>query len=169
MVVTTWKTAADLYNISNAGLRFFNVYGPRQDAFSPYAGVVSIFNKLISKGVSITIYGDGYEVRGFVYVSDVANALILTMYYLNNSVNPVAEIFNVATGKGTTVKNLAASLEGIYGAQVEHVFMKERLGNVRKSIGDTDKICELCGYKSVVTLQQGLKFLKTHFRKQKNE
>jgi len=97
------RGASHVHGIPTAGLRFFNVYGPRQDPRSPYSGVISIFCERITTGAPITIFGDGQQTRDFVYVADVVAALLAAM-----ALQPAdAPIFNICTGVPTSVEGLA--------------------------------------------------------------
>ena len=91
--------ASRIHKLQAVGLRFFNVYGPRQDPHSPYSGVISVFCQRILRGAPLEIHGDGSQVRDFVYVRDVVNALRRAM----DAAAPAAQVFNVCTGIGTKI------------------------------------------------------------------
>jgi UDP-glucose 4-epimerase len=126
------RVAWTVHKVPNAGFRFFNVYGPRQDPTSPYSGVISIFAKRIAGGEPIAIDGDGEQIRDFVFVGDVADRLVSAM----SAMQPGAGIFNVCTGQATSINVLAAQLEAACGRRVERVHRPARVGDIRVSIGD---------------------------------
>ena len=126
------RVAWTVHKVPNAGFRFFNVYGPRQDPTSPYSGVISIFAKRIAGGEPIAIDGDGEQIRDFVFVGDVADRLVSAM----SAMRPEAGIFNVCTGQATSINVLAAQLEAACGRRVERVHRPARVGDIRVSIGD---------------------------------
>src|ERR1700733_639115 len=97
------RVASHVHGIPTVGLRFFNVYGPRQDPLSPYSGVISIFCERISRGAAIDVNGDGGQTRDFVYVADVVRALLAAMHLRPTD----APAFNVCTGNPISVLDLA--------------------------------------------------------------
>ena len=106
--------ASHVHGIPTVGLRFFNVYGPRQDPSSPYSGVISIFCEQLRRGAPIDIFGDGEQTRDFVFVSDVVTALLAAM-----RLRPAgASVFNVCTGTPTSVLKLAETIAQLAGAHV---------------------------------------------------
>ena len=144
-------------------LRFGNVYGPRQDPHGE-AGVVAIFCGRIIRGEQLTIFGDGHQTRDYVYVGDVARAIFMSA----TSPLPVkggidARAFNIGTGRGTSVLELAKLLQTAAGSNVPVVFAPERAGEVRDSFLTCVKAYELLGWKPDVTLPEGLKRTYTWF------
>jgi UDP-glucose 4-epimerase len=138
--------------IPSTGLRFFNVFGPRQDPASPYSGVISIFAERMLARRPLTIFGDGAQTRDFVYVGDVVAALLLAMERQDKS----ARVFNVARGEGVTLLSLVASLERVIGRKAELRHGPPRPGDVRHSTGDTRRIRESLGFAAKVGLEEGL-------------
>src|SRR5579862_232702 len=104
------RVAAHVHGVPTTGLRFFNVYGPRQDPRSPYSGVISIFCDRLRAGRAITIFGDGSQTRDFVYVGDVVAALAAAMARLVAAPQPLGDVVNVCTGRATAVGALAATI-----------------------------------------------------------
>jgi len=130
-------------------LRYFNVYGPRQDPNSAYAAVIPIFLSRARAGEDITIYGDGGQTRDFIHVSDVVRANVAAMEHGDG------EVFNVATGMSVTIKELADIIVEGVGSDVDIVYEDDRAGDVRHSRADVEKIAGW--WRSKITLQEGLK------------
>lgn len=105
------RVAFEVHGVPSLGLRFFNVYGPRQDPLSPYSGVISIFARLAADGCVMTVHGDGSQTRDFVYVGDVVAHLQQAMRVLHQT--KMAQILNVCTGRGTSVLDLAQALVNV--------------------------------------------------------
>jgi UDP-glucose 4-epimerase len=144
--------ASHLHGIPTAGLRFFNVYGPRQDPASPYSGVISIFADRLAKRRELTIFGDGGQVRDFVFVGDVVEALVAAMA----RPRPGAFVCNVCTGIGTTITGLAEVLAEILDVPVRFAHAPARAGDVRVSIGDPKRLKEAYGRAPATDLRAGL-------------
>lgn len=140
------------YGLPTVALRFFNVYGPRQDPSNPYSGVISIFANLMSQGKRPTIYGDGEQTRDFVYVADVVRAILLAC----EREEAVGGVFNVAGGFQTSILHLAAALNQVLGTDLAPIFAPARAGEVRFSQGDASRAQEVLGWKARVSLREGL-------------
>jgi len=137
-------------------LRYFNVFGPRQDPSSPYSGVISIFLKCLKNKTAPTIFGDGLQTRDFVEVSNVVQANLLAM----NSPKPLrGEAFNVATGESVTLLQVWNELCKISGVEMEPQFAPERLGDIKHSRASIEKIRSTLGYEPKVSWQEGLRRL----------
>jgi len=149
------RVAAVVHGVPNTGLRFFNVYGPRQDPSSPYSGVISIFSERISQGKRITIFGDGEQARDFIYVLDVVNFLRTAM----DNISTTPQVFNVCTGKATTIKQLARMLMTVRGERVSVERQATRKGDIRVSIGDPGYAMQHLGVKAQYALVDGLREL----------
>ena len=130
-------------------LRYFNVYGPRQDPNSAYAAVIPIFLSRARAGEDITIYGDGGQTRDFIHVSDVVRANVAAMEHGDG------EVFNVATGMSVTIKELADIIVEGVGSDVSIVYEDDRAGDVRHSRADVKKIAGW--WRSKIKLKEGLK------------
>lgn len=133
-------------------LRFFNVFGPKQDPSSPYSGVISLFCTRLLAGQAPTIFGDGLQTRDFVYVQDVVNALRLAAERPGVS----GQVFNIGTGKPTTVRQLADTIGHLLGSVIEPVFAPPRAGDIRESLADIVAARTFLGYEPAVALEQGL-------------
>jgi UDP-glucose 4-epimerase len=125
------RVASHVHNIPATGLRFFNVYGPRQDPKSPYSGVISIFCERIAAGRPISIFGDGQQTRDFVLVADVIRALLAAMALRL----PNAPVFNVCTGVPTSVNALARLIAELAGKSLDARTEPPRAGEIRNSLG----------------------------------
>lgn len=144
------------YGLGSVGLRFFNVYGARQDPKSPYSGVVSIFLDKIKPGLPVTIYGDGKQTRDFVYVGDVVEALMRSMALLHQK-PATCEVLNVCTGKETSVLALATLLGGLYHKPPEIRNEPGRSGDIRHSCGNPERLRQVLGFVPSTELQEGLR------------
>ena len=145
------RVAWRVHGVPTTGLRFFNVFGPRQDPKSPYSGVIAIFADRLSRGVPIDIFGDGSQTRDFIYVADVARALIAAMERPDG-----ARVFNVCTGKATTIQDLARAMAGLQGITPEFRFGPARPGDIARSLGDPAAARNALGFEVQVTLKDGL-------------
>ncbi len=132
-LTTEWNAgvAASLYGVPTTGLRFFNVYGPRQDPASPYSGVISIFARRLKDGKEITIYGDGGQTRDFVFVADAVAALRTAM-----QTPAPGKVFNVATGRAVSLLALVEEISKVIGKEPGINFAAARPGDIRHSQGD---------------------------------
>jgi nucleoside-diphosphate-sugar epimerase len=142
-----------LYGLETVTIRYFNVFGPRQDPSSPYSGVISLFIRFLCEGRQPTIYGDGEQTRDFTYVSNVVDGV------LRASEAPTAsgEVINVATGGRVSINALFRALRDLIGARVEPLYAAPRSGDVRDSQADIQKARRLLGYSTRVDLEAGLK------------
>ncbi len=144
-----------VHGVPTLGCRFFNVYGPRQDPKSPYSGVISIFAARMASGQGVTIHGDGGQTRDFVYVADVVAHLMAGMKLLHHA--PQAAVFNVCTGRATSVLTLAQTLARISGRPAALSFTAGRAGDIRQSLGDPRAAIATLGVQARVPLEQGLR------------
>jgi UDP-glucose 4-epimerase len=150
------RMASKTYQLSSVGLRFFNVYGPRQDPSSPYSGVISIFIDRILKSKSITING-GYQSRDFIYVDDVVDVISQAIDLAIT--NTVCEVSNVLTGKTVTIDYLADKVIELIGIRVNKKYQKLALGDPDKSDGTVSNMVKLfsTNIELFTKLQIGLK------------
>lgn len=147
------RVAHGVHGVPNTGFRFFNVYGPRQDPKSPYSGVIAIFTDRISAGQGITIFGDGGQTRDFVYVGDVVRHLIAAM----DAGGSAAEVYNVCTGRDTSVLQLAHIVAEIVGTEADITFAEARTGDIRTSIGNPAKATAAFGVPAQMEFKEGLR------------
>ena len=139
------------YGLETVCVRYFNVFGPKQNPNSPYAAVIAKFMDLVKRGDAFFIDWDGKQSRDFVFIDDVADATILAM-----KKGKAGEVYNVASGRTYTLLNLAKEIENISGKKMKRVFKPKRAGDIKKSAADITKIKKL-GYKAKVSLREGLK------------
>jgi len=147
-----------LHGLNSLGLRYFNVYGPRQDPASPYSGVISKFMERLSAGESLKIFGDGHQTRDFVHVGDVAqaNALALASDYTG--------VCNVATGSRVELLQLVEILGGCVGETASLDFEPPRTGDIRHSCGSGKRLRRQLGFAPTHSLEQGLEELTAYVR-----
>ena len=143
-----------LYGLQTYALRYFNVFGPRQDPASQYAAVIPLFLGAIKAKKGPTIYGDGNQTRDFTFVDDVVAANICCC---NAPASAAGQVFNVACGRKITVNDLAHGLIKITGSSVKPVYAPPRVGDVRDSQADSSKAMEILGWKPSVEFIDGLK------------
>ena len=141
----------NLYGLPTAAVRFFNVYGPRQNPDSPYSGVLSIITKCMKESRPFTLYGDGSQTRDFVYVDDVVNALIAIS---KQSGKP--RVYNVANGGETPLINVIHTYEKISGKKISINYEEVRNGDINKSKADISRLKEI-GFQPRWSLEDGLK------------
>ena len=142
-----------LYGVETVVLRYFNVYGERQDPSSDYSGVISIFENRISKGETVNIYGDGKQYRDFIYVKDVVKINFQAM----ESDKAVGEVFACGTGRTTTILELFNMIAKKY--QAEHLKPKmetARNGDIRESVCDNLKLTETLQIKNITKFSNGI-------------
>ena len=140
------------HGLPTLGLRFFNVFGPRQDPLSPYSGVISIFCDRLVRGEAVTIFGDGGQTRDFVHVSDVVAALLAGL----DAASTAAPVLNVCTGRGTSVAELLLAVAQVCGVAPDVRQGPPRLGEIRHSIGSPERAQAMLGVAARMTLQAGL-------------
>ncbi|MGH6983339.1 MAG: NAD-dependent epimerase/dehydratase family protein [Stellaceae bacterium] len=147
------RVAGNVHGVPTLGLRFFNVYGPRQDPSSPYSGVISIFSARLREKKPVTIFGDGGQERDFIYVDDVVRALTLAM----DRASTEACVLNVCSGKAITIRDLAETMARACGARLVLDFGPARPGDIRHSLGNPEAIRRLLGWRAERTLADGLR------------
>jgi UDP-glucose 4-epimerase len=145
-------TATHVHGIPTVGLRFFNIYGPRQDPRSPYSGVISIFCERIRNAEPILIHGDGAQTRDFIHVSDAISALLAAMRLRPDE----ASIFNVCTGAATSILDLAEFVGTLAGKRPNMIHIPVRPGDIRHSQGDPTRMREILGLSRTALLRHGL-------------
>jgi nucleoside-diphosphate-sugar epimerase len=142
-----------LYGLETVTIRYFNVFGPRQDPSSPYSGVISLFISALAEGRRPNIYGDGEQTRDFTYVANVVDGVLRACQAPDAS----GEVINVATGGRISLNELFRTVRDLTGATVEPVYGEPRAGDVRDSQADISKARRLLGYEPTVGLAEGLR------------
>ncbi|MCF1618176.1 GDP-mannose 4,6-dehydratase [Tetragenococcus koreensis] len=148
---------ANLYNVPTSAVRFFNVYGLRQNPASVYSGVLSIISKqfikiLNNEKAGFNIYGDGEQTRDFVFINDVINALLLVA----ESNESKGEVYNVGAGKYTPLNEIVKAFEEVAGVKLPINYMQARDGDIKDSYADITKLSRL-GYVPKYTIYEGIK------------
>ena len=143
----------DLYGLETVCLRYFNVYGPRQDPSSPYSGVISIFmTKAVSKKPPV-IYGDGKQYRDFVFVKDVVKANLLAA----TEDDAAGQIFNIGTGKHVSINNLWDMISLFSGLKIEPEYIPSRPGDIIESVASIEQAKSALGFEPDYLFEKGLK------------
>jgi nucleoside-diphosphate-sugar epimerase len=143
---------ASCYGMETLSIRYFNVFGPRQDPNSPYAAVIPIFADALIEGRAPMIHGDGEQSRDFTYIDNVvsANLKALTAKKLSG------EVVNVALGRRTTLNELYTMLQGVIGSDVAAEYGPTREGDVKHSEADISRAVDLLGYETLVSVEEGI-------------
>ncbi len=141
----------ETYGLKTTALRYFNVYGTRQ-VQNPYSGVITVFLQRLTAGKSLEIQGDGEQTRDFIYVSDVVDANLKAA----STKQAAGQVFNIATGKPTSINQLAEMLGKIIGLNVTRKSFPPRQGDIRFSHADVKRAENILGFKAVVGFQEGL-------------
>jgi UDP-glucose 4-epimerase len=150
------RVAAHVHGVPTTGMRFFNVFGPRQDPASPYSGVIAIFANRIAARQGVTFFGDGGQERDFIYVADVIRHLVAAMDRLKAGAAG-GDVFNVCTGRVTTVRQLAETVASLSGAKLEANLGPPRVGDIRRSLGSPARASAALGVKAETGLADGLR------------
>jgi UDP-glucose 4-epimerase len=144
-----------VYAIETVTLRYFNVFGPRQDPDSPYSAVLARFITLMLRGESPTIFGDGEQSRDFTYIDNVVSGNLLACHAPADKV--AGRVFNVATGERFSLKQTFATLAGITNFSGEPQYGPARAGDVKHSLADISAARDAFGYKPLVSFAEGLR------------
>jgi len=148
------RVYAQTMGLDGASLRYFNIFGPRQDPSSPYSGVISLFIKGMSQGRSPTIHGDGEQTRDFTYV---ANAVAANLAAMRHPGPLGGEVFNVGTAQRTRLLDVVDALNRIYQTDLRPDFQPSRAGDVRDSLASLDRTSRVLGYRPLVPFDEGLR------------
>lgn len=143
-----------LYGFENIGLRYFNVFGPKQNSKGAYAAVIPNFVEKILAGQSPIINGDGLQSRDFTYIQNVIQANILAAFTDNKAA--LNNVYNIAFGAGTSVKELCEMIIAKSNKSIDITFGPERPGDIRDSLADISKAKDLLGYNPDITMEDGL-------------
>jgi nucleoside-diphosphate-sugar epimerase len=142
-----------LYGLETVTIRYFNVFGPRQDPSSPYSGVISVFAKALLENKAPTIHGDGEQTRDFTYVANVVDGVLRAV----KAPDAAGQVVNVATGTSISLNRLFASMRELLGSRVDVAYGPLRSGDVKDSLADITRARTLLGYEPLVPFEAGLK------------
>jgi len=158
------RTFTEVYGLETVCLRYFNVFGPRQDPASQYAAVIPKFITAMLRGEPPTVYGDGHQSRDFTHVSNVVQANLLAA----TAPDVAGQVFNIACGRHYTLLDLIAILNNILGIHVTPVHTDPRPGDVRHSLADVTAAQKALGYQVEVDFYEGLRRTVAWFREELN-
>jgi UDP-glucose 4-epimerase len=147
------RSWADHTKLETVSLRFFNVYGPRQDPDSPYAAVIPIFLRRLRQGAPMPVYGDGGQTRDFTFVADVVQGVILAA----SATGVSGRVYNIAGGRPVSVIDLGRTLARLLGQAPEFEFRPPRAGDIRDSFAEVAAARRDLGFEAAVTLEEGLR------------
>jgi nucleoside-diphosphate-sugar epimerase len=142
-----------LYGLETVSIRYFNVFGPRQDPGSPYSGVISVFATALLQNRAPTIFGDGEQTRDFTYVANVVDGVLRAC----EAAGANGEIINVATGGRISLNELFETMRRLTGATVQPEYAEPRSGDVRDSQADIRLARQVLGYEPIVSFEDGLR------------
>jgi UDP-glucose 4-epimerase len=162
------KLAAELYcqaftatyGFETVALRYFNVFGPRQDPDSPYSAVIPLFMTALLSGKRPTIYGDGHQSRDFTYVANVVHGNLLAA----DAPNVAGRVFNVANGRATSLLSLIAQLNELLGTAIEPIHAPARAGDIRESLADITAARRSLNYEPQIDFEEGLRHSIDYYR-----
>jgi UDP-N-acetylglucosamine 4-epimerase len=150
------------YNMEIIGLRYFNIFGPRQNPQGEYAAAIPLFINALKNGQSPMINGDGEQTRDFTFVANAVQANIRAMFQQN--INANGSVFNIAVGEKVSLNQLIDILRKLTGSNVQQTFRAERPGDIRDSLADISKAKKMLGYEPEYKIQDGLKLTVEWFR-----
>lgn len=152
------RSFSEVYGLETVSLRYFNVFGPRQDPLSQYAAVIPRFITALLEGETPVVFGDGEQSRDFTYIDNVIEANLLAA----EAVDVSGQTFNVACGQRISLNHLLEELRDIIGTDVEASHLEPRPGDVRHSLADISRAQEQLGYRPVVEFDEGLRRTVEH-------
>jgi UDP-glucose 4-epimerase len=148
------RVYAQTMGLDGVSLRYFNIFGPRQDPSSPYSGVISIFIQKMSQGHRPVIYGNGNQTRDFTYI---ANVVVANLTAMRHPERLGGEVFNVGVGQRIRLLDLVESLNKIFGTNLEVELHPSRPGDIQDSLASLARITEALGYSPIVDFDEGLR------------
>ncbi len=147
------RAFASSYGLETVALRYFNVFGPRQDANSPYSAVIPLFVTALLQQRAPTIFGDGQQSRDFTFIQNVVEGNLLAA----DAPNVAGQVFNVAMGRSTTLLDLLGLLQKLLGTNISPKFEPPRQGDVRESLADVSLARQFLGYDPLVSFEDGIR------------
>ena len=154
-----------LYGLEHISLRYFNVFGPKQDPSSIYSAVIPRFIDALVHHQSPVVYGDGEQSRDFVYVDNVVQANLLAM----SAKHLYGEVINIGSGNKTSLNRLLEILKDILGSNVTPIYQESRKGDIKESLADIHKGKKVLTYESRIGMEAGLKLTVEHFKRQHSQ
>ena len=148
-----------VYGLETVSLRYFNVFGPKQNPDSEYAAVIPNFIKKIMNELQPVIFGDGTQTRDFIFVQNVVDANILACKIKNSG----GEAFNIGSGSPTNLLSLVASINKVLGKKINPYFTKPKQGDIKHSLADISKAKKILGYEPRISFEEGLKKTIQHY------
>ena len=159
------RVYGNLYGVEFIGLRYFNIFGPRQNPKGPYAAVIPLFAEAILEGKAPTINGDGSHSRDFTYVDNAVQANILSLFTKDS--DAVNQVYNIACGHQTSLLELFNALKKEAGSELQPVHGPDRTGDVKHSLADISKASSLLNYHPLVDVNDGLKKTLNWYKKER--
>lgn len=141
------------YGLETVRLRFFNIFGPRQRADSPYSGVIALFIRALSEGKRPTVHGDGLQSRDFTFVANAVQAIVKA----GSAPAAVGNVYNVGTGNSVNLLELVAALNRILGTKLDPIHGEPRVGDVKYSRADISRTKRDLGYEPTASFEEGLR------------
>lgn len=148
------KVYATVYGLELIGLRYFNIFGPKQNPQGPYAAVIPLFCQAIINKQSPKINGDGLISRDFTYIDNAVMANILALFTTNS--NALNQVYNIACGEQTTLLQLLNEINLIANSNIQPIHLPDRPGDIKHSLADISKAKNLLNYTSIINVKQGL-------------
>jgi nucleoside-diphosphate-sugar epimerase len=152
------RSFSEVYGLETVALRYFNVFGPRQDPLSQYAAVIPRFITALADGQSPQVFGDGEQSRDFTYIDNVVDANLLA----SEAPGVSGQAFNIACGERISLNRLLDELRGILGTEIEASYLEPRPGDVKHSLADISRAEEQLGYSPAVEFSDGLRRTVDH-------
>jgi len=151
-----------VYGIELIGLRYFNIFGPRQNPKGEYAAAIPLFMDALLRNTSPLIFGDGQQSRDFTFVENAVQANIKSMFAPDK--NALTQVYNIAVGEKTSVNTLFSILRNSSGASAEASYRENRVGDIKDSLADITKARHLLGYDPAIKIKEGLEITLNWFR-----
>jgi UDP-N-acetylglucosamine/UDP-N-acetylgalactosamine 4-epimerase len=155
------RVFGDVYNMPIVGLRYFNIFGPRQDPNGPYAAVIPLFITLMKNGESPMINGDGQQTRDFTFVANAVQANIKAAF--TDNPQAVRKVYNIAVGENFSLTDLTDNLRDVLGIDIKPKHRDDRPGDIRNSLADISLAEKMLEYKPTVRFKEGLKLTAAAF------
>ena len=157
---------ANVYGLQTIGLRYFNVFGPKQDPTGAYAAVIPLFMKAVLNNEPPKINGDGETSRDFTFVANAVHANVQALFTPNTEA--LNQVYNIAFGERTTLNQLLETIKSVAGSDLAPIYAAERAGDVRHSLADISKAKKLLEYVPAVSVRDGIKTTFEWYRRRHN-